>query len=230
MKNGRIYGVSVGPGNPELMTLLAVRVIREADIIALPHEEKEKCVAYQIARQVLPEIEQKASLLIPMPMTKDPVQLEKSHRKGADRILECLKQGKNVALLTLGDVSVYSTCWYLYRLVKEAGAQGELVSGVPSFCAAAARLDRALVSGSKELHILPASYQIGEGLELSGVKVLMKPGKQIPSLKQELLNKGVSVCGIQRCGMDGEQIYRSAEEIREDAGYYSLFIVDEKVH
>ncbi len=226
MENGRIYGVSVGPGNPELMTLMAVRVIREADVIALPHEKKEKCVAYQIARQVLPEMDQKDCLLISMPMTKDPLQLEQSHRQGAERILKCLKQGKNVALITLGDVSVYSTCWYLYRLVKEAGAKGELISGVPSFCAAAARMDRALVSGSQELHILPASYQIEEGLELPGVKVLMKPGKHMASLKEELLRRKVTACGIQRCGMDGEQIYRTAEEIREDAGYYSLFIVD----
>lgn len=226
MQRGKLYGVSVGPGDPELMTCKAVRIIKEADVIALPHAEKEACVAYQIAEQAVPEISKKECLLIPMPMTKDQERLEQSHREGAERIASCLAQGKSVALLTLGDVSVYSTCWYLYRIVKENGWDGELISGVPSFCAAAARLDRALVSGSQELHVLPASYQIEDGLKLSGVKVLMKAGKQVDSVKKMILEQKLSACGVQRCGMEGEKLYRSAEEIEENAGYYSLFLVE----
>lgn len=226
MQKGKLYGVSVGPGDPELMTCKAVRIIKEADVIALPHTKKEACAAYQIAEQAVPQIQDKECLLIPMPMTKDSKRLEESHREGAEKIAACLEQGKSVALLTLGDVSVYSTCWYLYRLVKEAGWEGELISGVPSFCAAAARLDRALVSGSQELHVLPASYQIQEGLKLPGVKVLMKAGKQVDSVKQMILEQKLSACGVQRCGMEGEKLYRNAEEIEEDAGYYSLFLVE----
>lgn len=226
MQRGKLYGVSVGPGDPELITCKAVRIIKEADVIALPHARKEACVAYQIAEQAVPEIREKACLLIPMPMTKDPVRLEQSHRDGAEAIAACLEQGKTVALLTLGDVSVYSTCWYLYRLVREAGWDGQMISGVPSFCAAAARLDRALVSGSQELHVLPASYQIEDGLTLPGVKVLMKAGKQVDSVKKMILEQKLSACGVQRCGMEGEKLYRNAEEIEEDAGYYSLFLVE----
>ena len=173
-EQGILYGVSVGPGDPELMTIKAARIIRQAQVLALPHEKKEACVAYQIARQAVPEAEEKEILLIPMPMTKDRNILEKSHQEGAQRIFQEMEKGKTVALLTLGDVAVYSTCWYLYRRVKEMGGQGRLISGVPSFCAAGARLDVSLVRGSQELHILPASYQIEEGLKLPGVKVLMK--------------------------------------------------------
>lgn len=226
MEKGRFYGVSVGPGDPELMTLKAVRVIREADVIAFPGREKEACTAYQIARSAVPEIEGKESLPIPMPMTKDKAQLAQSHRVGAERILCCLEDGKAVAFLTLGDVTIYSTGWYLYQLVREAGAEGELVSGVPSFCAAAARLDRALVSGEEELHVLPASYPVEEGLRLSGVKVLMKAGKRLQEVKALLHDHGLTACGVQRCGMEGERVYRTAEEIEADAGYYSIFIVD----
>lgn len=226
MEEGKLYGVSVGPGDPELMTLRAVRAVREADVVAVPNGKKENCVAYKIAAAAVPEIVEKECLMIPMPMTKDEKMLEKSHKEGAGLILNVLKQGKSVALLTLGDVSVYSTCWYLYRLVREAGGKGELISGVPSFCAAAARLERALASGSQSLHILPASYPIEESLELSGVKVLMKMGSQGALVRQMLLDKGISACGVERCGMEGEQLYRNTEEIREDAGYYSLLIVD----
>lgn len=228
-EEGVLYGVSVGPGDPELMTLKAARVIRQAQVLALPHEKKENCVAYQIACQAVPEAEGKEILLIPMPMTKDPEILEKSHSEGARRIFAELQKGKTVALLTLGDVSVYSTCWYLYRRVKEMGGRGSLVSGVPSFCAAAARLDISLASGSQELHILPASYQIEEGLSLPGVKVLMKTGSRLKAVKKLLEENSLPVQGVRRCGMEGEELYRSAGEIREDAGYYSLFIVGEKL-
>lgn len=226
MKKGRLYGVSVGPGDPELMTLKAVRTIRGADVIAFPGKEKGTCTAYQIARQTVPEIEEKECLPIPMPMTKDKERLEQSHREGAAKLLACLKEGKDVAFLTLGDVTIYSTGWYLYHLVREAGGTGELISGVPSFCAAAARLERALVSGEEALHVLPASYPVADGLEMTGVKVLMKAGKKIGDVKEALLAQGLTACGVQRCGMEGEKVYRTAEEIEEDAGYYSLFIVD----
>ncbi len=227
-EQGILFGVSVGPGDPELMTIKAARIIREAQVLALPHEKKEACVAYQIARQAVPEAEEKEFLLIPMPMTKNREILEKSHREGALRIVQELQKGKTVALLTLGDVSVYSTCWYLYRRVREMGGRGSLISGVPSFCAAAARLDVSLVSGSQELHILPASYQIEEGLRLPGIKVLMKTGSRIGAVKALLEENGASVRGVKRCGMEGEKIYRSAGEISEDAGYYSLFIVSDE--
>ncbi len=227
MKKGKLYGISTGPGDPELMTIKAARALKEAQVIALPHERKDACAAYQIAVQVVPEIEEKECLLIPMPMTKDPEILKASHQAGAERIKACLLQGKIVALLTLGDVSLYSTCWYLYRLVREMGEEGELISGVPSFCAVAARLDRALASGSQQLHILPASYSLEEGLGFPGVKVLMKAGRQLGAVKRQLKERGLLVCGVERCGMEGERIYPSLEEIREDGGYYSLFIAED---
>lgn len=231
MKRGKLYGVSVGPGDPELITLKALRVMREAQVIALPHENRESCVAYQIARQAVPELENKEGLMIPMPMVRDAAVLETSHREGAKRIVECLAEGKDVALLTLGDVAVYSTCWILYRLVREMGEEGELISGVPSFCAAAARLERALASGEEEVHILPAAYrieQVREGLKLPGVKVLMKAGRQMEKVKEEIRRAGLSACGVERCGMEGEKVFQSVEEIGDAAGYYSLLLVEDK--
>ena len=78
------------------------------------------------------------------------------------------------------------------------------------------------------LHVLPASYQVEEGLKLPGVKVLMKAGKKLPQIKELLQKENFSACGVQRCGMEGQALYRSTEEIDPEAGYYSLFIVDEK--
>ena len=68
---GRLIGVGVGPGDPELLTLAAVRAIRESDCILLPNEKKEECYAYKIVRQVVPEIEEKEICPMQFPMTKD---------------------------------------------------------------------------------------------------------------------------------------------------------------
>ena len=141
MGKGKLYGVSVGPGDPELMTLKAVRIIREADVIALPHRDKEKCVSYKIAVQSVPEMDEKEFLMIHMPMTKDREQLKKAHEDGVNAVAEMLDRGKNIAFLTLGDVCIYSSCQYIYQPIKEMGYDTELISGVPSFCAAAARLE-----------------------------------------------------------------------------------------
>ena len=106
---GILFGTGIGPGDPELMTLKAVRLIRENDTIAVPGEKPEESIAYQIAVQAVPELAEKELVAIPMPMTKNAKELEENHRRGAEKIEELLDAGKNVVFLTLGDPTVYST-------------------------------------------------------------------------------------------------------------------------
>ena len=89
---GTLYGVGVGPGDPELLTLKAVRLIKESEIIAIPNDNKEKCVAYKIALGAVPELKDKEIIYISMPMTKDEEHLRQSHEKGAQQIIEKLKE------------------------------------------------------------------------------------------------------------------------------------------
>ena len=215
MKDGILYGVGVGPGDPELLTCKAVRIIRQADVIALPAETKENCVAYRIARGAVKEIDEKEFLFIPMPMTKDRAVLKESHDNGARAVEACLREGKQVAFLTLGDVTVYSTYLYIHRRVAADGFSAEIVNGIPSFCAAAARLGIGLAETKEELHIIPATYGAEEALKLPGTKVLMKAGKKLGKVKGLLKE-------------NGGEVYRSADEIDENAGYYSLLIVKER--
>lgn len=224
-RKGILYCIGVGPGDPELMTLKAVRMIKECQVAAIPHVDRAQCVVYQIAVQAVPELEEKELLCLDMPMTKDKDLLARSHETAAGRLLEQLEQGKDVALLTLGDSSVYATSVYLGGRLEDAGIEIQMVSGVPSFCAAAARLNIPLVKNSEELHILPASYQIEEGLKLPGVKVLMKAGRKLSQVKQLLAQGNYQVTMVENCGMPGERVYRTVEEIPEDAGYFSLLIV-----
>lgn len=220
-----LYGIGIGPGDPELLTLKAVRIIGECPVIAVPGKVKEDTVAYRIVRQAIPTLDEKECLEIYMPMTKDTLKLEESHQAGAEQVAACLRAGKSVAFLTLGDPTVYATYIYIHKLVQQMGFSTEIVSGVPSFCAVAARLNQGLVEKDEILHVIPASYQIEEALSLDGVKVLMKAGKKMPKVKEQLQKQAREAVMIERCGMEGEQIYHNVEEIPQDAGYYSLLIV-----
>ena len=225
---GTLYGVGVGPGDPELLTLKAVRIIRENDVIAVPGEVKENTVAYNIVQPVIENLDEKEFLELPMVMTKDAGKLEENYSNAAKRVMECLDTGKNVVFLTLGDATVYATYMYVHQKVAAAGDHTEIVSGIPSFCAVAAKLNMSLVERSEMLHVIPSSYQIDEALKLPGTKVLMKAGKKMADVKKKLMEIDCSVTMIENCGMENEKIYRSAEEIDENAGYYSLIIVKEK--
>ena len=222
---GKLYGVGVGPGDPELMTQKAIRVIKEADVIAVPGRRKEETAAYRIAAQAVPEIEQKQCLAIDWPMTKDRKILEEGYTLAAEQVRNMLDDGRTVAFLTLGDPTVYSTYLYLHRQIIKTGGEAEIVNGVPSFCAAAARLNMGLVEKDEPLHVIPASYQIEDALNLPGTKVLMKAGSRIGAVKEQLIQSEAQVVMVENCGMEHERCFHSAQEIPEDAGYYSLMIV-----
>lgn len=226
--SAKLYGLGIGPGDPELITIKALRIMKESDIIAVPGEQVEKSVAYQIAKQAYPELENKKLIAIKMPMTKDIKQLKESHELGAKTLESYLKDGKQVAFLTLGDPTIYSTYLYLHKLVLNHGYIAEIVSGIPSFCAVASRFHMGLVEKSEALHIIPASYPTQKALELSGTKVLMKAGKKIKEVKKQLLEKNLDAVMIENCGMIDEKVYHHTSEIPEDAGYYSLLIVKEE--
>ena len=204
--NGKLLGLGVGPGDPELLTIKALRIIQESDV----------------SKPLIP---------IAMPMTKDKAVLEANHEKAADDIEACLKEGKQVAFLTLGDPTVYSTYMYVHKRILSRGYEVEIVSGITSFCAVAARLNRSLVEMAEPLHVIPATYkadEMNEILALPGTKVLMKTGRKLKQVKESILNSGQSAVMIENCGMETEKIYETAEEIPDAAGYYSLIIVKEK--
>ena len=158
-----------------------------------------------------------------MPMTKDKEKLSLSHREAFGRIQEALEQGKQVGFLTLGDPCIYSTYIYMHKLAKEAGYETEIINGIPSFCAVSAKLNQGLVEQSQMLHILPSTYGVEAGMELPGTRVLMKPGRKLKSIKEKLSEYPDSqVAMIERCGMEEERIYRTAGELPEQTGYYSL--------
>ena len=216
---GTLYGIGVGPGDPELMTLKAVRLIEQCDLVAVPKSGDGEGVAKQIAQKAVPDFDKKELIEVSMPMTRDPQVLEQSHQAAAEQIEGYLKEGKSVAFLTLGDPAIYSTYIYVHKKVQQNGFPVEMVPGVPSFCAVAAKLNVSLAEAAQPLHIIPASYQgVEEGLEWSG-----------PKIKELLDEKGLmdKAKMVQKCGMEGEEIYQSMREVDENSSYFSVIVVKE---
>ena len=221
---GKAYGVGVGPGDPELMTLKAVRLIKENDVIMVPGKDPRESVAYRIAVQALPELAEKDLVPIDLPMLKDREELKASHRRGAELIESYLDKGQNAVFLTLGDPTVYCTFTYIQKYLTEDGYDTELVNGVTSFCAAASRLNIPLGEWNEPIHIIPAVHGKGEDFDTEGNYVLMKSGSRMKELKQELEASGRDLYAVVNCGMDDEKVYHSAGEIPDETGYFTLLI------
>lgn len=227
MIKGKLYGVGVGPGDKELITLKALRVLRECDYVAVPLMKNGSKTAYDI---VADYIEGKEILEFLMPMSKDLERLNKNYNKIADSLAELLDAGKNIAFITLGDVTVYSTYMQINRIMLERGYETELIPGITSFCAAAARLNTALCERDEPLIILPASYsKTAYMLDEYGTKVLMKASRSMPEVCEMLRNKGLmgNSAMVECCGMENERICRNLDEFDENSGYFSVVIVKE---
>ena len=221
---GIAYGVGVGPGDPELMTLKAIRLIRENDVIAVPGKEAENSAAYKIAAENVPDIAKKEILPVYMQMIKDRELLHKQHIKCAKLIEKYLDAGRNVVYITLGDPSVYSTFTYLQHILENDGYETRLVSGVTSFCAAAARLNIPLAEWDEPIHILPFVHQKDGKIDKNGTYVLMKTGRSMAEAKRFLKDSGRSAMAVENCGMHGEKVYFDIDDIPDETGYFSLMI------
>lgn len=226
---GSLYGIGVGPGEPELITIKAIQTIRKCDVIVLPAVSKEECYAYRIVHEVYPEMEEKPLICMPFPMIKDAQKLELAHERSYQAIEDYLKRGKKVGMLTIGDPSVYSTYMYMHHRALEAGQKAVMISGVPSFCAAAGRLGISLGEKSEEIHVIPASYDVRRALDYGGTCIYMKSGKRLEELlevlrEQQDEGRNIQVYGVTNCGMESERVYQGLDELESAEGYLTTVI------
>lgn len=226
---GILYGVGVGPGDPQLVTLKAVKVIEDCDYIGIPAKNAVSCTAYRIARQALPAMADKPVLAAPVPMTTDADRLNEAYDRGCFKIVEKLQAGKSVAFLNLGDPTVYGSYMEIHKRIRQAGFEARVINGVPSFCAVAAALELPLGDGKEMIHILPGCYDIGDMEKLQGTKVLMKSGSRIGDVREALLamqkEEGIRAGAVSDCGMESQRIFSDIGQVPEDAGYFTTIIV-----
>ena len=147
----------------------------------------------------------------------------------AEAVRALLDRGTDVAMPVLGDVSLFASSAYVAQLLEEEGCRCVRVPGVPSFCAAAARLGRSLTEMDLPVHIVPAGgFPLEEALDLPGTKVLMKSGRQLPGVIEALEKAGVldRSALVENCGLPGERVAAPLKKGTE-SGYFSTIVVKE---
>ncbi|AIF50573.1 MULTISPECIES: precorrin-2 C(20)-methyltransferase [unclassified Pelosinus] len=215
--SGIFYGVGVGPGDPQLLTLKAVEVIKNADVVIAPKtEKKEDSTALSIARPYLKADVEILKLVFPMVSNTDT--LADAWENNKNSILKELQAGKKVVFLTLGDPMFYSTYMYVYRLLKDCGHGIETIPGVPAFCAIGSQLGQPLAEGNDVISIIPATMAEGEMdkvLAISDNVVLMKVYKNFGKVVEKLEQYGFgdNAVMISKCGLPDEQVSYNLSEV-----------------
>lgn len=236
MQTGKFYGIGVGPGDPELLTLKALKALKEVDyIFQITGAKDGNSVAGSIISKFKNEI--KAEVInLTTPMNIDLDDRKKAWKQNAEIILEKLKLGYDCAFITLGDPLIYSTCGYLIDEMEGILEQLniEIISGITSFQAAAAKTKTVLVDGEEKLLIVPAyknEVTQNEAIHNSETVVLLKAYKTKNDLIDNLIlryhiNKSIYVS---RQGLDGEIIEKDIERIKNLPNeYLSLFILKKR--
>lgn len=239
---GKIVGVGVGPGDPELITVKAVKTLKTADVISIPkaHENKPS-LALAIVKHILEERERPPEVLeLVFPMTKDEEGLKRSWSGNARIIAEKAKTGKTIAFITLGDPMFYSTFIYLCQRMKEEYPEVnlEIIPGVTSLTACAAVSKIPLAEKNEVVTIIPSGIdpdRIGEIAKHANSLVLLKGSKRlkklVPILEKSGFTKNSTIALVRRCTMPEEKVMIGKLgdvknwDIHED--YFSISMIKE---
>jgi precorrin-2/cobalt-factor-2 C20-methyltransferase len=227
-----LYGIGVGPGAPDLMTLRAASLLREIPVIFVPHGDAvDESRVLGIIRPLLTDGQEVRQFIAPM--TRDRQARDRAWEEAAGRVLAVLDSGRDAAFLTLGDSTLYSTYFYLLEVLRrrQPDLPVETVPGVTSFSAAASLLNRALAMGQEGLAVVPATRggdYLRQVLSTFENVVLLKAGtvlREVQDLLAELgrLEDASYVC---RCGMPGEFVKGAlAPGDNLPGDYFSLILV-----
>ncbi|MDI6781230.1 MAG: precorrin-2 C(20)-methyltransferase [bacterium] len=251
---GKLYCLGVGPGDPELLTLKAVRILECVPCICVPKGKEEgSSLALSIVRKAL-NLDNKEIIEAYFPMRKTKAEFRgQKGQKGqkaeaeilhskfrilnfwdetVENILSRLNNGMDVAFITIGDPAIYSTFFYLYdRLLELAPDLNiEIIPGVSSITAAASRAKMALALADERIAILPANYinSLEETLELFDTVVLMKVHNVFDSILKILDSKQLldRAVYISRAGMNDERIFKNIRDVqKKDLNYFSMVVI-----
>ena len=211
-EKGKLIGIGVGPGDTELLTLKAARILETVPVIFSPKSSKEKeSIALSIVRPILEKRSDYKRLMIVapiFPMIEDKDELEKVWTSASEMIAQYLDSGRDVAFITLGDSSIFST--YSYVQKKLIGKyEIETVPGITSFTACAAAKNETLVEQNEILRIVPKiDDRLNNVLDTSDSIVLMKASRNTTELEAtiEEKNRPKEIYSVQNCTRENEKI------------------------
>ncbi|MCH3978380.1 MAG: precorrin-2 C(20)-methyltransferase [Candidatus Methanomethylophilus sp.] len=192
---GKLYGVGVGPGDPDLMTLRAKDVLEKCSVIAYPVRKLgEEGVALNIIKQRV-DISGKEIAELLFSMDPDDEVRKKCRAEAMAKMCQMLDEGRDIAMVTLGDVAVYSTYMYIDREIRERGYETEVIPGIPSFCHGAALARLPLMIGEESLAVVSmAKHNLAKAekaLDSSDNIVLMKAFSSISDIAAMMRARGI---------------------------------------
>lgn len=228
--SGIFYGIGVGPGDPELLTVKAIHAIEKVDVLIAPKtEKKDGSVALSIAKPYLKENVEIVYQVFPMVKgfaENSTAAWEDNKRE----ILELLRAGKNVAFLTLGDPMFYSTYIYVYRLLEHEDIEIQTIPGIPAFAAIGSLMGYPIVEGDDVLSIVPATAsldKVEKAVQSADNVVLMKVYKNFDEVTDILVKNDMAKQAIlvSRAGLLDEKIIENIEAHKgEKLNYLSTIL------
>jgi precorrin-2/cobalt-factor-2 C20-methyltransferase len=228
---GTLHGIGVGPGDPDLMTLKACKVLGQVDIVfAAASSRNHHSLALDIARAHIPAATPVE--MLPFPMTRDRRETVRAWEANARRIVAELEAGRSVAFLTLGDSLTYSTFGYLMAYVRRAAPAAEVctVPGITSYQAAASRLNTTLIEGEGALMVLSGAMggdRLRSLTEKPETVVFLKAYRNLEDICAALEESGeYPYCvGVKNCCQPNEEIVTDLNELcRQKPDYWTLVI------
>lgn len=234
MTRGTFYGLGVGPGDPEWITVKAARVLQRCPHVCVPKSKvASESVALDIARSYLrPDA---AIHELAFPMTSDEQVLQDSWRRAASAVLQILDGGEDCCFLTLGDALLYSTYIYLLRELRTLCPEITVVTvpGITAFSAAAALTNFAVGEKKQLVTIVPAADDFGPftaALDRGGTVVLMKVGNRLERILNELASRNLlsQAVFVSHAGMAQQHVETDLSRLRgreAETGYLSILII-----
>ena len=227
-EKGKLYGVGVGPGDVELLTLKAAKILKTVPVICSPKSSKEKeSIALSIVEPIIDEREDRKNVMLVepiFPMIEDDETLEKVWDSAAELIAHYLDSGRDLAFVTLGDPSIFSTFPYVQKRLKDR-YEIEVIPGITSFTACAAACETPLTEKNQILTIVPKiDDRLDDIMDYSDSIVLMKASRNTKELESliESKNKEKTIISVENCTREDEKVI---EGFSEDKPYLTTTII-----
>lgn len=213
MKKGKLIGVGIGPGDPELLTIKAQKILINVPIICAPRSAPQRpSIALSIVQKTLNNRKKEYQILEPVfPMTENYKSLEDHWDQASNQVASFLDQGKDVAFITLGDPSIYSTFSYLQRKIAARGYVVEMIPGITSFTGCASSAGIPLVEKDDILVIVPkVDHRLKNILKDGDTFVIMKTSRHSELLEKTIKSdhRQKEIISVKNCTMDDEEISR----------------------
>ncbi len=225
--SGKIWGIGVGPGDPDLITLKAYQILKDADVIAYPAPAGGDSLVRSIAAPHIPEGKEEFVISTPMEVARHPAQ--DVYDWAADEIGKMAESGKSVAILCEGDPFFFGSFMYLFS--RLSGAHDiQVVPGVNSVAACAAELGTPLAARNDVVSAVPATLDaetLEARLQAAETAAIIKVGRHLEKVKEVLRSLGVMDTAhyIERATMENQRVLPLADLTEDKAPYFSMIIV-----